>query len=331
MSARSPSTRSALLALAVLAFTLAGCGKSLSPTAPVRGTHAVDAPVLAAQGADEESPAGGETPARTVADNVDPVVLIVFPRPSQLFTAVVPPTFTVSWEGTDPDARSSRPLEYRYLLIDQQSSDFFTFLADPDSLRRRDAPRFDAWTPARGNRAEVELRDLVPNAQYLFVVVALDERGGYDHVFSLSKNMLRVTVTFRHALGPRLFVSGDVDYETPVGGLLDDPASAPVFQVPMAGVSTLQWASQVFPWDELDGYRWALDPTKLAVDQPGSGREGGWSGWGPEQTSATVGPFDAPGEHRFYIEVRTRLGALTRLLLRLEAVAPAEVARARGD
>jgi hypothetical protein len=99
----------------------------------------------------------------------------------------------------------------------------------------------------------------------------------------------------------------------------------------MDRASTIQWGALVAPYDAADGTRWALDPTKVGESRPGAGREGGWSGWDLTNAVASVGPFAAPGEHRFYIEARTKIGSLTRLLIILDVVAPLQAGGARSD
>jgi hypothetical protein len=44
-----------------------------------------------------------------------------------------------------------------------------------------------------------------------------------------------------------------------------------------------------------------------------------------------VGPFATSGEHRLYIEARSVLGTLTRLLMIIDVVAPTEAAKARSE
>ena len=329
MSSRilSHSPARPVFGLLLAALLLAGCGRQ--PLAPA--TTADDARSGAARptGASGLPDDAGAAPA-PAANNLDPVLQIVLPHVSPLLAPVVPPTFTVHWEASDPDARSSRPLEYRYLLLDDEF-ELINFLVNPDSLRRRDGPRFESWTRVPGNQQELELRDLLPNSRYLLAIVALDEFGGFNQVFTLSTNMLFFSTAHPGSLGPRLDITGDIQYATLVGGLLDDPALAPHFSIPMDVSTNLHWAAIPSPFDELNGTRWALDPRTLGDAGHGAGKEGGWSGWAHEPGDASVGPFAAPGEHRFYIEDRTKLGSPTRLLLILDVVAPAEVAKARGD
>lgn len=327
MFAWSPPRSAAAALLTILtASALFGCGRQ-QPLSPVRSRGASrGAESSAALFPDSNEPA----PAKGSAANLDPVLQITLPHPSALLMAIVPPTFTVSWEASDADARSNRPLEYRYLLLDDES-EFIVFLVDPDSLRRRDGPSFANWSPIQGSHQELELRNLALGKRHLLSIVAIDENGGFNRIFSLKTNMLEFAPEYPAGLGPLVRVSGDLQYRPDSGGLLDDPATAPHFTVPMQRALSIQWTARPLPGDDPNGTRWALDPTKFDDPSHGAGREGGWSGWSLTDASASVGPFDTPGEHRLYIEARTVLGTLTRLLMILDVVAPTEVAKARSE
>jgi hypothetical protein len=308
------------------ASALCGCGQQ-QPLSPVRSHGASrGAESSAALSTDSSEPA----PAKGTAANLDPVLQITLPHPSKFLAAIVPPTFTVSWEASDPDARSNRPLEYRYLLLDDESK-FVIFLADPESLQRREGPSFANWSPIQGSHQELELRNLELGRSYLFAIVAIDENGGFNRIFSLNTNMLQFLPYYPGALGPLVRVSGDLQYWPESGGLLDDPATAPHFTVPMQQAVSIQWTARPLPGDDPNGTRWALDPTKFDDPSHGAGREGGWSGWSLTDASASVGPFATSGEHRLYIEARSVLGTLTRLLMILDVVAPTEAAKARSE
>jgi len=320
-----PKSAAALFAILIMAAQF-GCSRP-QPLSPARSHEAPS-------GAESSAPSAPDldepTAPQGTAANLDPVLQITLPRPSAFLRAIVPPTFTVRWEASDPDARSNRPLEYRYILFDDEL-EFIPFLVNPDSLRRRDGPSFANWTPIRGRHEELELRDLEINKSHLLVIVAIDADGGYNQVFTLNTNMLTFVVGHPASLGARLQITGDLQYQTPGGGRFDDPSTAPHFVVPMEQALSIQWSAQPTFGDVLNGTRWTLDPTKLDDTSHGSGRDGGWSGWSLTVAAASVGPFATPGEHRLYIEARTELGTLTRLLLILEVVPTTEVARARGD
>jgi hypothetical protein len=321
-----PRTAAAALLALITAGALCGCSRP-EPLSPVRSrdaARAAESPAVLSPDSDEPARPQG------TAANLDPELQITLPRPSALFMAIVPQTFTLRWEASDPDARSNRPLEYRYLLLDDEF-EFNVFIADPDSLVRRDGPGFTNWTRIQGSKTELELRDLELNRTHLLAIVAIDEQGAFNRVFSLNTNMLRFVPGHPASLGPLLHVSGGIEYQPFTGGRLDDPATAPHFVVPMEPALAIHWTARAFPGDMLNGTRWALDPTKFDDTSHGAGREGGWSGWSLTDATASVGPFATQGEHRLYIEARTELGTFTRLLMILDVVPPTEVARARGQ
>jgi hypothetical protein len=145
------------------------------------------------------------------ADHVAPTVRIVSPQPSVFFPVLVLPYLRITWQGNDPDgADPSRLAKYRFVLIPEGTPDFQIGLVDPDSLRRRYAPGFAGWDSVPGDTLETTYRDLVPNRQYLFVLVGIDEQGDYSAVFSRNTNMLLVRVTYEGATGPRFTVRSDI-------------------------------------------------------------------------------------------------------------------------
>ena len=196
-----------LLVLLVLAHAVGGCGRDLSPTAPAghAGAGAQDGAaglVVSEEGAPEPGapePAESPDPIATAPSNVSPVVTITSPQPNPLFTPVVPPSFTVRWEGTDADGPGPGIKSYRYLLIHEGDPDFLPALVQPDSLRRKYAPRFEGWTQVSGRVESAALEGLTPNDRYVFVITAFDRHHDYDPVFSLSKNMLFFIVSFASA------------------------------------------------------------------------------------------------------------------------------------
>jgi hypothetical protein len=261
----------------------------------------------------------------TASAGIPPTVQITSPTPNHLFAPSLPTTCTIRFAGDDPDARSHRPLEYRYHLFSESDPfDFFEVLVDPDSLRRRFGPTFSEWTRAGGNHAEVELSALEPNARYVFVVVAIDEQGDYSRVFSFDRNMLFFYAVPPGLVGPRLTVSGDIPTANLDGGIQDDPSTAPRFEIPADHALSIHWRASAPFGDALSGFRWALDPSRVDGPGSGNGRAGGWSEWSLAETTATGGPFATGGEHRLYIEARTDVGLFTRQLLRLDVIAPAQ-------
>jgi hypothetical protein len=117
-----------------------------------------------------------------------PMVQITSPRPSP-FPRIITPTLLVFWTGAS--ALPTKYPPYKYLLL---GPDFdHVFLADPDSLRRRDGPLYAGWQQTDATWAV--FKGLQPGHEYLFVVIPWDPDADAP-VFSLSLNMLRVYVAY---------------------------------------------------------------------------------------------------------------------------------------
>lgn len=250
-------------------------------------------------------------------DNVTPEVQIVAPRPSSTTEALLVNGSTIRWEGTDPDARTGKPLEYRYLLIDDPQQ-ITLVLSNPDTLRALYGPDYGEWTSV-GRRTELTLEGLAELRQYMLVVIAIDEQGDATALFSRATNMLKFNLVHPGTHGPILSVFGAVTYRMNTGGVHDDPATAPKFDVPAGQPLTINWFAAPLQFNDIAGYRWALDPKDPG--EPGDDKtRGDWSKWSLTTTSATIGPLDAGTEHRLYIEARDSGGLVTRLLIILNAV-----------
>jgi hypothetical protein len=138
-------------------------------------------------------------------DNIAPTVQIVSPKPSILSRAYLPPSFLVRWEGTDPDGHARhRPIRYKYRIIGRDDPDISINLVRifPDSLRRLFAPHFVGWTTVPGVFTSVEVKGLTIGEEYVFAIVAIDERGDYSPVFSFDTNLLYLRVVPGNALSP---------------------------------------------------------------------------------------------------------------------------------
>jgi hypothetical protein len=133
--------RSTWLALCGLVATFAlGCSKSTDVTRPHSASRdpataglVSEDPLAAASQGGAASPVPG--------DNLTPTVQIESPLPSPLLAALVAPGVRVRISGVDPDGHPDRPVEYRWLLLLATTYDdereIFTYLIDPDSLRRK--------------------------------------------------------------------------------------------------------------------------------------------------------------------------------------------------
>jgi hypothetical protein len=255
-------------------------------------------------------------------------VQITSPRPNQLVEPVLPPTFRIHWEGTDPDGQTTqRPVKYKFRLISDTDTEFPLQLAiaNPDSMRRFYAPGFAGWDSLSGDSTATTYSNLVPDHHYLFVITAIDEAGDYDPVFTLDKNMLSFVVGYAGTLGPLLTVFNEFfDYRYPVGGFCIEPACEIPVTVPANVRVTFHWSAQAPFGVNVVAYRWALDIADVFDETPrlpGHGDLAHWSAWDIATTSATVGPFFGDTrDHRFYIEAKDEVGRMSLGIVRFHTV-----------
>ncbi len=250
-------------------------------------------------------------------NNVAPMVVITGPVPSALLRAQVPPNLCITWNGTDPDGIfTTKPVKYKYYLLDLDDPANQIFLLNPDSLRRLYAPSgWAGWDSTSADTEFVSFSNLVPAKSYLFVVTAFDEAGDYDPVFNLSKNMLQFTANFPQTLGPRLSLSTPtfaITYQT--GGWFDDPLRAVHTEVAAGVPARFDWGAIPTIGQTITGFRWVLDPSSPHDQTPRSGPDdlSHWSPWSPVTRDVTLAPFSPAGlkreEHTLYIEARSNAG-----------------------
>jgi hypothetical protein len=161
--------------------------------------------VFAVRAVDNRGAASLPAAVAVFEDNIAPTVQIVSPKPSILSRAYLPPSFLVRWEGTDPDGHARhRPIRYKYRIIGRDDPDISINLVRifPDSLRRLFAPHFVGWTTVPGVFTSVEVKGLTIGEEYVFAIVAIDERGDYSPVFSFDTNLLYLRVVPGNALSP---------------------------------------------------------------------------------------------------------------------------------
>jgi hypothetical protein len=247
-------------------------------------------------------------------ENLPPTVVIVDPPPSVLFTTTVPPTVRITWAGTDPDGQSSTaPVRYVFRLFGQTNPDFpaipdFISFARtyPDSLRALYAPDFPGWRSVGGDTTSFQYQSLIPGSSHLFAITGFDEAGDYDPIFSASKNMLDLQVTYAGVGGPRLTLFNEVfNYTYPSGGWSNDPSRWIPVEAPAGQTLTVNWVGTPAEGADIRWYRWCLDAMDLTDETPRSNEETDWSRWSARSlntTSATVGPFAGPGSHFLYVE-----------------------------
>lgn len=262
--------------------------------------------------------------------NIPPTVQIVSPLPSALLYQVVPPSVYITWTGNDPDGQTSqRPVKYKFKLfkdtdavfggVPNQYEQFDLARSNPDSLRRFYAPAFAGWDSLPGDTTSVQFLNLVPESRYLFVVVGFDEAGDYNPVFSLTTNMLQLRVTFVGVSGPILTMFNEYfNYTYPSGGYSLDPSRVVYVQVPGGVPLTFNWSAAPLPGALMRSYRWSVDIANLDDQTPRVNEETDWVHWSQPSlvtTSARIGPFQPPGNHRqnhrLYIEATDSNGLVS--------------------
>lgn len=232
--------------------------------------------------------------------NVAPEVRIVAPAPSADVVHEVPQAVTIRYEALDADAPRGRPVRFRYLLLDRDSEfPMHLALADPDSLRRFYAPDFHGWHTLPGIASSVTLEDLIAGREYLFVITALDPHGGYDPVFALDRNMLRLRAGEADEGGPRIAF-----------GAAGAPVEGTIFiELPAGTDFRVEWMGIPEPGTFICGYRAFLDGEPLAGTRiRGCGRTCDPRCWNSGLTSIRLGPFAGGERHLFTVEASDNFG-----------------------
>jgi hypothetical protein len=248
---------------------------------------------------------------------IAPTVQIDSPRPSALRVPSVAPAMRIRWSGKDfidPNGTLfEKPVQYKYKLFKRGSGVPWTaWLLEPDSLRRQFAPGFAGWDSTGPEGAQVQYTNLIPNSEYMFVVVSFARSGAYSPIFSLDANVLCFYVGFAGVYGPQLTMYNSFfQFTYPTGGFPSplDPTWAVQLQAPSAQPLTFNWFAVPPEGSDMRRYRWVLDLVNLDDETPRPRQDDWyhWSPWSLGTTSATIGPFSGAGGdtgevHNFYIE-----------------------------
>ncbi len=258
------------------------------------------------------------TPSLEVGGNVPPTVQITCPTPSAENTFVALPGVRIVWEGRDPDGPGAgTPAQYKYILLSASSAfPLQLALSDPDSLKRFSAERqWEGWDSTGGASPSTSYSNLVTNEEYVFVVVAFDQAGGYSPIFSLTSNMLHFVVSLNTGYpGPVITMTGPgLDYTYPTGGYCPCPSAEVPATIPEHAAATFRWSAAALTPCEREGmrfYRWALDIDDVYDQTPRLNEQTDlkhWSAPSLTTTSATLPAFvlahpPTTETHRLYIE-----------------------------
>jgi len=244
------------------------------------------------------------------AQTLSPTVAILSPTPSSRNRQYVPPSLTIRWDGNDPDGITTRkPIYYRVKLLTSNSEvPTLVAVAFPDSVLHYYQPRgWAGWDSVGPDVTARQYIGLVPNSEYAFCVVAFDEAGAYTPYFSTDANMLYFRAIYAAIGGPLITLFNDFFSYTYVQGVYrpNDPNYEIPLEVPAHVPIQFNWTAQPYPGAEIVNYRWVLDPADINDNSPRSDENTDLSHWSQGSSTlqtATVGPFNTFGDHRFYVE-----------------------------
>ena len=262
---------------------------------------------------------------------IAPVCRITNPPPKLNTLTFVTPSVLITWDGSDVDGvLSKRPVKYKWkLLSDQTEVNVPTAIASRDSVRRYYAARnWAGWDSTSAETTVVQLKNLVPEKEYIFCVIGFDEAGAYSPRFELDTNMLHFRVTFAGNNNPTItFYNSFFLYQYPGGSYEPlNPARIVPLQIPAGRPVTFNWFATAIPGSSMRSYRWALDIQDLDDETERTDQATDLSHWSPKNldvTSATIGPF--PGSsvvHKFYLEAEDINGLKSLGIIGFTAVEP---------
>jgi len=244
---------------------------------------------------------------------IAPTIQITNPVPNHLLPPTFGPSFHITWKGNDPDGRgTTKPVKYKFKVFNQGGRvfDFLTILVNPDSLRRRYAPRFSEWDSVGGDTTSVDIRNLVPGQDYVMAIVAFDEVGAYSPIMNFDNNLLFFHVSFAGLLGPKLNVFNEsFFYTTTTAGFSLDPATFVHTESPAGRPVHFGWFASTTGGTFVTGYRWMLDGN-VGDDRPRSSEDtdfARWSRYSAQTLGVDLPPFNPPGvseTHFLYIEAQ---------------------------
>jgi len=261
------------------------------------------------------------------AFTIAPTVTIINPIPSKLLRALVTPSVRIDWTGSDPDGQfTQKPVKYKFLMLDLNDPSNELFLADPDSLRRREAAKnFAGWDSTSADTQFVQFTNLTPGKSYLFVLIGFDEAGAYSPVFDLNSNMLQLSAGFAASNGPRIHIFNKyVDFTYDSGGYSADPLREIPIEVPSGVPIEVDWEAIPSPGSRIQYFRWMVDGN-INDNTPRTDEVNDYVHWSQADptmpNSVVLRPF-TDGDHRFYLECADNNGQKSLGVLKMTAVTP---------
>jgi hypothetical protein len=260
---------------------------------------------------------------------IAPTVQITNPVPNHLLPPTFGPSFHVSWKGNDPDGRgTTRPVMYKFKVFPSSGRifDFLTLLVNPDSLRRRYAPRFADWDSVRGDTTAIDIRNLSPGQDYVLALVAFDEVGAYSPVMNFDNNLLFFHVNFAGLLGPKISVFNEsFFYTASSGGFSLDPATYVHTESPADRPVHFGWSATSSGGTFVTGYRWMLDGN-VSDDRPRENEDTDlkrWSRFSAQTLGIDLPAFSPAGvseTHFLYVEAQDNNSQVSIVIVQFSVV-----------
>lgn len=255
------------------------------------------------------------------AANEPPLVTIVQPLPSAQFAALLPGSFSVLWEGVDPDGYPSHaPKAYRTRLVLEGDPLFTQVESSPDALLRDgEVTEWQAWSLVDSAAGGKRFQGVANQQNGYLAVLAIDQSGAQTQHLVPGVNLQRFQIS---ELGPAIQLSASSAAYT------FDP-SAPGYQptlsleVPMGRLLQLSWSATPRTGSRVDLTRWRLDPVDLAdsTERQSPDDLQHWAS-APGSVNAAVLPSLSAGPHRFIVEAIDSQRRRTVATLLIQSIAP---------
>lgn len=244
------------------------------------------------------------------SSTIAPTCRILSPRPSSQTNAFVTPAVLIDWDGDDDDGVfTKKPVKYKYILLSDQTEVRVTQAdQDYDLVRRYYGPRnWAGWDSTSADTSIIQFSNLIPQKDYMFVVISFDEAGAFSPVFHRGVNMLKMRVTFAGNNNPTISMFNEFFSYTYPGGSYDPIAPPPInLEVPANTPITFRWSASAVPGSSIRSYRWAVDIQDLNDETPRTDEQTDLAHWSPKNVnvvSATIGPYPGSTQLRkFFIE-----------------------------
>ena len=280
------------------------------PTTPGTLALAADYHVFVIEAIDNRGLASLPVMVAFNSSTIVPVARILTPPPSSRFRQYLPPSFTITWDGSDLDGvASKKPIYYRTKLISGSTPITPTLMSTyPDTLIHYYQPRgWASWDSLGPDVNSLTLTELPPLQDFVFVIIAFDEAGAYTPYASGDVNALSFRALYASVGGPVITVFNDFFSYTYSTGVYapNDPKTWINLEVPAKVAFNFGWFAKAQEGTSIRSYRWVLDSENLNDDTPRTNEQTDTSHWSvpaSTSTSAVLGPYATAGEHRLYIE-----------------------------